>query len=1189
MRRGLGSGREGGSGGPWARPPLARWALALAGAALLIAAALAGPARPLLAQEASGTAATDRAALMALYQATGGANWTVNTNWGSSAPLGAWHGVTVSAQGRVTHLSLSANNLIGGLPDELGDLDALTYLSLEGNRLRGPIPAALGDLAALESLALGGNGLSREIPDELGRLTRLQLLSLADNLLRGPLPDWLGDLTELQYLALDSNDLTGTLPAALGNLADLREIDLSDNRLSGRIPATLGNLAELQYLALDSNQLSGAIPAALGGLAELEDLHLDGNRLTGPIPAALGSLPHLYTLRLQGNSLSGEIPAALGGLANLQQLWLGRNQLSGEIPAALGGLAHLTDLRLESNRLSGAIPAALGDLASLTALDLGGNRLEGTIPAELGALSALKFIRLAPNAVFTGCIPHGLRALLAVPVPEDAPPAHDFSSLVLPFCLLRDLQFSDVTLEPPFTGGTTPFIAVTNPAAAYSAAVPGSVTETVVTAALYDPRDELTIHLAGTIYASGDTLPLSPGPNRITIEVAPADEALPIPEFVVVTVTRGTEAHPVPQDAGGAAADRAALLALYAATDGPNWTANANWGGDAPLGSWQGVTTAADGRVISLTLAHNNLAGTVPAALGDLADLAELDLGGNRLIGGIPAALGGLHDLAELDLHDNRLSGSLPAALGGLISLETLDLFGNRLSGEIPAALGDLAELETLALGGNRLHGAIPAALGGLAELETLALGGNRLRGVIPPALGGLADLEILDLRANRLHGPLPAALGGLTDLEVLDLGDNRLDGPLPAAWSDLIDLEELDLGGNRLDGPLPAWLGDLSHLERLDLRGNRLIGEIPAALGDLADLRVIRLAGNALSGCIPHGLRDLPATDRGEPAHDLSDLGLLFCAPPDPPATDGGELARDLSDPSLPFCLPPDPPAADGGEPARDLSDPGLPFCLLRDLQLTDAVLDPPFSAGRGAYSAAVGRSVTEIVLTAALHDDDGAVTIRKDGQDYASGDALPLDIGPNVITVVAVPADGTPAQSVTVTVTRLTVDPITLHLREGGGFVAVPAGAATTAADLFGGTDVGSVWQYNRATRAFDRSYRPDQGREDFPITGGDVLWVVAPRAQTLTVAGTPVLHSGPITLVLREGGDYVAVPAGTPTTAADLFGGTDVTRVRKYNRATRAWDLSYVPAQDSGGFAIAPGDVLWVVAPRAQTVGG
>ena len=77
-------------------------------------------------------------------------------------------------------------------------------------------------------------------------------------------------------------------------------------------------------------------------------------------------------------------------------------------------------------------------------------------------------------------------------------------------------------------------------------------------------------------------------------------------------------------------------------------------------------------------------------------------------------------------------------------------------------------------------------------------------------------------------------------------------------------------------------------------------------------------------------------------------------------------------------------------------------------------------------------------------------------------------------------------------------------------------------------------------------------------------------------------------PITLDLRAGGDLVVVPAGTPTTAADLFGGTDVTVVWQYTRATRAWDRSYLPALGSGDFPIEAGDVLWVVASRDQMVG-
>ena len=63
-----------------------------------------------------GPVATDTIALMALYNSTDGANWTTNTNWGSTVPIEDWHGVTTNTDGRVTELALGANNLVGTLP-----------------------------------------------------------------------------------------------------------------------------------------------------------------------------------------------------------------------------------------------------------------------------------------------------------------------------------------------------------------------------------------------------------------------------------------------------------------------------------------------------------------------------------------------------------------------------------------------------------------------------------------------------------------------------------------------------------------------------------------------------------------------------------------------------------------------------------------------------------------------------------------------------------------------------------------------------------------------------------------------------------------------------------------------------------------------------------------------------------------
>ena len=49
-----------------------------------------------------GEANPDRAILVALYEATNGANWTNKTNWLSDRPLSEWFGVRTDANGRVT-------------------------------------------------------------------------------------------------------------------------------------------------------------------------------------------------------------------------------------------------------------------------------------------------------------------------------------------------------------------------------------------------------------------------------------------------------------------------------------------------------------------------------------------------------------------------------------------------------------------------------------------------------------------------------------------------------------------------------------------------------------------------------------------------------------------------------------------------------------------------------------------------------------------------------------------------------------------------------------------------------------------------------------------------------------------------------------------------------------------------------
>lgn len=84
-------------------------------------------------------------ALINLFNATAGPNWTNHTNWLTSAnTIADWYGVTV-AGGHVTALELPANNLVGAV-DWVGlmaGLPALVSLDLREN------PDVTGDLAGM--------------------------------------------------------------------------------------------------------------------------------------------------------------------------------------------------------------------------------------------------------------------------------------------------------------------------------------------------------------------------------------------------------------------------------------------------------------------------------------------------------------------------------------------------------------------------------------------------------------------------------------------------------------------------------------------------------------------------------------------------------------------------------------------------------------------------------------------------------------------------------------------------------------------------------------------------------------------------------------------------------------------------------------------------------------------------------
>ena len=140
---------------------------------------------PRVVPEPSDIPVSDRDVLIALYNATDGANWANNANWLSDKPIGEWHGVAADASGRATHLTLHDNRIAGEIPSDLGYLSSLEHLVLSSNQLVGELPPELGNLSNLTELDLDNNQLRGEIPSEFGQLSSLNWLSLEANHLSG--------------------------------------------------------------------------------------------------------------------------------------------------------------------------------------------------------------------------------------------------------------------------------------------------------------------------------------------------------------------------------------------------------------------------------------------------------------------------------------------------------------------------------------------------------------------------------------------------------------------------------------------------------------------------------------------------------------------------------------------------------------------------------------------------------------------------------------------------------------------------------------------------------------------------------------------------------------------------------------------------------------------------------------------
>ena len=886
---------------------------------------------------------TDREILEILYAATGGDSWTDNTNWLTDKDLSEWYGVRMSG-GKVDDLRLYDNNLVGTIPPELGGLDELFILSLSDNKLSGPIPPELSKFKRLRDLILSGNAeISGRLPPELGYTGGLAYLSISSTSFTGPVPLTFANL-ELTHFYFDRDDLCipagleawlKTVPETTDDYSvctDQITVDpgslyfeappLGDTaRLAAEVITAEGNTvddatitwssADTTIATVDSEGLVTAVDYgttqvtatsdSLTATAEVEVvLTLTDRQVLDSIHQLMGGenwtdttnwlsdqpLSEWYGvetnaagkvvgLSLANNGLAGPMPDLLAELGDLVTLDLSGNALTGEIPWELEGLAQLRTLVLNDNALRGRLPASMGSLATLRHLHIGTNELSGVVPRPFRQL-ALDTLYTAGSGV---CVPPSLNEWFAgIGQTDDAD--HCAASLAIKVLDLPSLTFYAV-------GESSTLSAIHVDAegdSTYEASVTWSTGDATV--ASVDVRGKVTAVGEGTTEVTATY-------NAVTASIA-VEVALP-------------------------ETDRDVLEILYHRTRGTAWTDDANWLSDEPLSEWAGVETDENGRVAGLSLAGNNLRGTLHSSIGQLDEMVSLDLSRNWITGSIPAEIGDLSRLRDLVLSVNGFTGRLPSGLGALASLRNLNVAATSLSGPVPASFGGL-DLDSFLVGGTELCvppslamwlGAIPqkgsppeCAARVSVEPSTLTFGTAgqtaQLSVTVVDAEGNVVESPaVIWAAADRLvatvdaTGLVTARAAGITAVAATydSVAAGSAEVAVSQPGSDRAALEALyhatrgdhwkDNTNWLSDEPLEEWYGvDVTNgrVDYLSLDKNNLDGQIPAAIGLLDHLFILDLNGNAIAGPIP------PAIGRLQRLRDLTlrDTGLEGPVPPE-------------------------------------------------------------------------------------------------------------------------------------------------------------------------------------------------------------------------------------------------------------------------------------------------------------------
>lgn len=284
---------------------------------------------------------TEYNALLSLYSSTNGKNWMTNSwiknNWNTTSDYCSWIGVVCNCYGNlrnpeipfaaVLSVSLSDYNLVGKLPNDIGNLSYLYVLDVSYNYdLTGDLPTTISNLHYAISLRFGKTRLNGKIQTNM-----------------------FADMFQLAGVMLGPSDLYGDIGDFYNGCSQLLNFDIE---CTGITSVNLNNCSTLQTLSASNSPLKSISndPNSLCNFINLTNIYIKNTELNSNIINlnCLSELPNLYLVDASYNSFSGPVPNA----TSVSRLVLSNNEFT-SIPN-LSPFTNLTYLDLSYNKLQDA-------------------------------------------------------------------------------------------------------------------------------------------------------------------------------------------------------------------------------------------------------------------------------------------------------------------------------------------------------------------------------------------------------------------------------------------------------------------------------------------------------------------------------------------------------------------------------------------------------------------------------------------------------------------------------------------------------------------------------------------------------------------------------------------------------------------------------------------------------------------